>query len=307
MRAAGPRLITGRAADRASQELTKFFRRSQIRKRRQCEQVAAVCYRICDSRIEFLLVQTRSGRWTFPKGGVEPGLTYAQAAALEGFEEAGVHGRIEEAAFARYARWKKGKVRESREAKVIVHAFLCEVLHLVRPPESNRKPTWFSAEKSKQQLKRDRTPRNADELARVVDHAVARIQRLHNQTSTPVDPLQRVQFEAARPIGLMQQASWSRYLHWSGGTDESGSLAFEANAFIGKILQIRPDIRGPAKNPKQLFLTGRTATQKSRSRPGSRPANRVLEDMQSVEQPVRTKSNKESGTEKENQQGPVKD
>ena len=42
-------------------------------KRRQ--QVAAVCYRVGKSGIEFLLVQTRSGRWIFPKGGVEPGLT----------------------------------------------------------------------------------------------------------------------------------------------------------------------------------------------------------------------------------------
>ena len=51
-------------------------------------------------------MRTRGGRWTFPKGRVESGLTHAQAAALEAFEEAGVHGRIEEAAFARYVRVK---------------------------------------------------------------------------------------------------------------------------------------------------------------------------------------------------------
>jgi len=58
--------------------------------------------------IEFLLVQTRGGRWIFPKGGVERGLTRAQSAALEAFEEAGVHGRIEAAAFARY--FKSGRI-----------------------------------------------------------------------------------------------------------------------------------------------------------------------------------------------------
>src|SRR5436190_4561919 len=83
----------------------KFVHVSQLRKLRECEQVAAVCYRKRNGRIEFLLVQTRgSGRWTFPKGNTEPGLTHAQAAALEAFEEAGVHGRIEEASFTRYVR-----------------------------------------------------------------------------------------------------------------------------------------------------------------------------------------------------------
>ena len=66
--------------------------------------MAAVCYRVRAGEIEFLLVQTGKGRWIFPKGGVEPGLTHAQAAALEAFEEAGVHGRMEEASFTRYVR-----------------------------------------------------------------------------------------------------------------------------------------------------------------------------------------------------------
>ena len=75
---------SGTSASRSA----KFFRPSQLRKLRGGEQVAAVCYRVADGGIEFLLVQTRGGRWTFPKGGVEPGLTRAQTAALEAFEEA---------------------------------------------------------------------------------------------------------------------------------------------------------------------------------------------------------------------------
>src|SRR6266699_3183666 len=89
------------------------------------EQVAAVCYRIRGTGIEFLLVRTRKGRWTFPKGGLESGLTRAQAAALEAFEEAGVHGRIEEAPLARYRRKKRANGKESA-AETIVHAYLCE-------------------------------------------------------------------------------------------------------------------------------------------------------------------------------------
>jgi 8-oxo-dGTP pyrophosphatase MutT (NUDIX family) len=158
------------------------------------------------SRPEFLLVQTRGGRWIFPKGGVEPGLTYAQSAALEAFEEAGVHGRMEQIPFTRYFRRPPAIVtaleaqsnRESthREA-VAVH--LCEVSRLEPPQESNRNPTWFSADKAKQRLREDRASAFGHELARVVDRAVSRIQRLHS-TARPSyhvakDPLREVRFQ----------------------------------------------------------------------------------------------------------------
>jgi len=67
-----------------------FISLKQLRRLRGSEQVAAVCYQISKRGLEFLLVRTRNGRWTFPKGSVESGLTHAQAAALEAFEEAGV-------------------------------------------------------------------------------------------------------------------------------------------------------------------------------------------------------------------------
>ena len=94
------------------------MRLSQLRKLCECEQVAAVCYRVKKGSVEFLLVRTRGGgRWTFPKGSTEAGLTHAQAAALEAFEEAGVHGRIEEASFARYRRNQDhGEYRASKSA-----------------------------------------------------------------------------------------------------------------------------------------------------------------------------------------------
>ncbi len=158
----------------------KFFQLSQLRRLRKCEQVAAVCYQIRGNAIEFLLVRTNSGHWTFPKGGTEPGLTHAQAAALEAFEEAGVHGRIEEASFAQYVRRKRADARTGRstEKERSVSAHLCEVLRLDSPQEPNRDPTWFSAEKAKRRLREDRPPNFGAELARVVDLAVARIQRL---------------------------------------------------------------------------------------------------------------------------------
>jgi 8-oxo-dGTP pyrophosphatase MutT (NUDIX family) len=183
---------------RTYQLSAKFFRLAHLRKLRGHAQVAAVCYRVRNNGIEFLLVQTRKGRWTFPKGSTEPGLTHAQAAALEAFEEAGVHGRMEEASFARYVRRKRGDTRnsaaKSAEKELAVHAHLCEVLRLGPPQEFDRDPTWFSAEKAKRRLREDRAPDYGAELARVVDRAVTRIQRLHGGIGTAATTLQKVQF-----------------------------------------------------------------------------------------------------------------
>src|ERR1035438_5231671 len=120
----------------------KSVRISQLCKMSECEQVAAVCYRLRRGAIEFLLVQTRGrGRWTFPKGSAEPGLTHAQAAAIEAFEEAGVHGRIEEIAFTQYACRRTCNPRsasQSVQKTFAVSAHLCEVLRLCTPKEIGR-------------------------------------------------------------------------------------------------------------------------------------------------------------------------
>jgi 8-oxo-dGTP pyrophosphatase MutT (NUDIX family) len=193
-------------------------RLSQIIKVRECEQVAAVCYRVRRSAIEFLLVKTRgSGRWIFPKGSAEPGLTHAQAAAIEAFEEAGVHGRIEEAAFVRYilrSQGKRLKIARSAARPMLVSAHLCEVRRLCNPKESNRNPTWFSIEDTTRRLRYGRRNEEGEEFARVVQRAVARIERLRRATAADADrhrrnqrpdALHKIQFEAPpltrRPLG----------------------------------------------------------------------------------------------------------
>jgi 8-oxo-dGTP pyrophosphatase MutT (NUDIX family) len=174
----------------------KFLRLAELRKLRRCEQVAAVCFRVRNSLVEFLLVQTGKGRWIFPKGGAEPGLTHAQAAALEAFEEAGVHGRMEESAFTRYVQRKRGKMRRPEELTVSAH--LCEVLRLVTPQELNRNPTWFSPEKAKQRLREDRTSEHGADLARVVDRAVIRVKRLRNEIRVASEAQAKTNGAAAR-------------------------------------------------------------------------------------------------------------
>jgi 8-oxo-dGTP pyrophosphatase MutT (NUDIX family) len=207
------RLTIGWAQVRKVQSATKFVRLAELRKLRECEQVAAVCYRVrSGGEIEFLLVRTGKGRWIFPKGSVEPGLTHAQAAALEAFEEAGVHGRMEEASFACYVRRRRRESRtamaRSAEKESAVNAHLCEVIRLVPPEELGRNPTWFSPDKAKRRLQEHRTPDFGSELARVVDRAVSRIRRSHGRiaiTGVPqVRGLQNVQFI---DIGRVREAA----------------------------------------------------------------------------------------------------
>lgn len=216
--------------------------------------MAAICYRLGPRGIEFLLVQTRGGRWIFPKGGVERDLTLAQSAALEAFEEAGVHGRIETLPFTRYFRSRPKPVAATKEkrtgarpapakvgAPVIAH--LCEVSRVEKPQESNRKPTWFFAEKAKQRLRKDRAPEFAAELARVIDRALSRIQRLHNSTGRASggmqrdafrDGLHKVRFEShedGRSHDDLRKALLARYILRqrdvrSNGRSEVGSSDF---------------------------------------------------------------------------------
>ncbi len=215
------RLTIGRSRDRAHERPAKYRAPAQLGTQR-CEQVAAVCYRVRSAGIEFLLVRTRKGRWTFPKGSVEPRLTRAQAAALEAFEEAGVHGRIEEASFARYSRRKRGNIG----GYLVIRAYLCEVLWLEAPQEANRNRTWFSPDNARRCLGEDRTPENGAGLALVLDRAVARIQRLRSRTAAAADALQKVQFEAREGVGVRGQPR------------DSAPIEFAVNAYLREVLRL---------------------------------------------------------------------
>ena len=136
--------------------------------------VAAVCYRLKSGEPEFLLVRTRSGRWTFPKGGVDGDATSAKAAAREAYEEAGVKGRIEQEPFHWYFHSKPARFR-NHQSIVPVQAHLCEVARLVQPSENHRDPTWFKAGKARRRLRENRSPELAGEVIQVIDRALVRI------------------------------------------------------------------------------------------------------------------------------------
>ena len=254
------RLTMGRSRVRVA----KFFPPPKSSKLRGCEQVAAICYRIRSSGIEFLLIRTRGGRWTFPKGGIEPGLTYAQAAALEAFEEAGVHGRMEDESFTHYVR-KRTDMRTSAgsDDKIVVNAHLCEVLRLGPPQESNRNPTWFSVQKAKNRLQQDRKSDNGAQLAHVVDLAVARIQRFCGATRATdrpqKDALRKVQFdalEAAGAPGRMATASFVQYIRGQRrDMRPSAAIKLAVKANLGQVLQLAPALVRSCSLPQLRRLT----------------------------------------------------
>jgi len=203
-------------------------------KTRYREQVAAVCYRFVGMELEFLLVQTRGKqRWTFPKGGLEAGMTRAQAAELEAFEEAGVRGRVEEAPFAHYTRQRHG---EHEPEKIFIQAYLCEVQWVGRPQEGHRNPTWFAPEKAKRRLREDRSPESGEEFVRVVDRAVTRIQRLRADAGAPLDELQRVQFEAPPEPRFHTSIEQAAFAHLVGGGERAGAVEFAVGRRVSRVL-----------------------------------------------------------------------
>ncbi len=153
-------------------------------------QVAAVCYRRNLSGIEFLLVNTDSGKWTFPKGSLEPHLSPSQAAAKEALEEAGATGLIERRHFHIYLHgkgvfWCGPGVRE-----FAVRAFLLQVQRLETAKESRRNPTWFDPERAKVALAYRRELKYRSQLREVVDRALARIQARSEGRFRVARPLQ---------------------------------------------------------------------------------------------------------------------
>lgn len=259
-----------------------FVRLSLLRRLCECEQVAAVCYRVHNGAIEFLLVRTRgSQRWTFPKGSAEAGLTHAQAAALEAFEEAGVHGRIEEASFARYRRKRSdGESRASRsdDGRVAVNAYLCEVIRLSPPQEFKRDRTWFSVEEARRRLREGRKDNDGAEFVRVVDRAVVRIQRLrgrvggddrhHDDRPQPgrpqldtaqKDALQRVRFDFAEVYGRAEPTRPMPHIRRLLG-DMRRPAAPMVDAHSEEVLQCEVLEFGPAREKKSKALGTGTKT-----------------------------------------------
>ena len=110
-------------------------------------QAGAIPYSLIEGEVRVLLVTSRgSGRWLIPKGNIDPGLTPAQAAAKETYEEAGIRGRITtDTPLGFFTSFKTLKSGEERPVTVEVYALLVD-RQLKRWPEARqREACWMSA------------------------------------------------------------------------------------------------------------------------------------------------------------------
>ena len=110
-------------------------------------QAGAIPYSLINGEVHVLLVTSRgSGRWLIPKGNVDPGLTPAEAAVKETYEEAGIRGKITtDIPLGFFTAFKTLKTGEEKPITVEVYALLVD-RQLKRWPEARqREARWMSA------------------------------------------------------------------------------------------------------------------------------------------------------------------
>jgi len=118
-------------------------------KRETRTQFGALPFRRKKGGLEILLVSSLdTGRWIIPKGWPVDGMTPADAAAREAWEEAGARGRMHETCVGHYSYSKY--LDEDLSLPVIVAVFGLEVQRLDDrfPEQGTRKRRWFTPGKA---------------------------------------------------------------------------------------------------------------------------------------------------------------
>lgn len=107
------------------------------------QQSAAIPYRRTAAGLQVLMVTSRGGgRWLFPKGGIGKGLSPADSALREAYEEAGVLGDLHATPVGRY-RFRKRDMPRGAEA-CDVEVFLLHVRRQLEtwPEKGQRRLRW---------------------------------------------------------------------------------------------------------------------------------------------------------------------
>lgn len=108
-------------------------------------QAAAIPYRFRpDGRFEALLVTSTSGRWTAPKGWIDPGRSAAETAALEALEEAGAIGVVEEPELGSFTDTNA----DGHNREVVVFALAVDRVLDHWQEESARRRQWMTVEEA---------------------------------------------------------------------------------------------------------------------------------------------------------------
>lgn len=99
--------------------------------------------------LSVLLITSReTRRRVIPRGNPIAGLSPAQAAVREAYEEAGIEGRCDEGPLGTYAYGKRRKSGEVVPAEVTVFAFEVLLEHEDWPERQERERRWFPADEA---------------------------------------------------------------------------------------------------------------------------------------------------------------
>ena len=112
-------------------------------------QIAALCHRTGKAGVEVLLVTSSRGRWILPKGWPIDGLTPAETAKQEAWEEAGVKsGDIGASAFGTYLAEKRFENGAVVPCEIQVHLIAVTEMSDKFPEANRRKRKWVSPAKA---------------------------------------------------------------------------------------------------------------------------------------------------------------
>ena len=118
-------------------------------KRETRSQFAALCYRVVDAKLQVLVVTSRrSKRWILPKGWPENGLTPAQTAAREAYEEAGVEGKTFDVCLGVYSFVKLMPDDALVPFMAMIYPLKVKKTHKKYPEVGQRKRRWVSPKKA---------------------------------------------------------------------------------------------------------------------------------------------------------------
>ena len=113
------------------------------------KQVAALPFVETTSGPLVLLITTRGmGRWTIPKGWAKAGLTDAEMAAREAFEEAGIVGEVAPEQIGSYDYTKRLHLLSWARCSVDVFGLRARCQELDWPEKQSRKFKWVAPDKA---------------------------------------------------------------------------------------------------------------------------------------------------------------
>lgn len=108
-------------------------------------QIAALCHRMVDGKVQVLLITSRgTGRWIIPKGWLMRGKNASEAAVVEAWEEAGVRpARVAETPFGSYVYDKIKRSGLPVAVETLVFPVEVRMLEDDYPERDQRRRQWI--------------------------------------------------------------------------------------------------------------------------------------------------------------------